>query len=172
MTESSIHSSTGAGRVVVGVADMKCATGPSGTITTHALGSCIGVTVWDPVAKAGGMLHYMLAQPAERSRAERSPHMFAISGVPALFRQIYELGGRKERLIVTAAGGAEIIDDQAGFSIGKRNRTILRKLFWKNGIVLHAEETGGNCARHMVLSLETGIVTIRTGGKEKELWRP
>lgn len=158
-------------RIVVGVADLKCAAGPPGIIATHALGSCIGVTVWDPVIKAGGMLHYMLAQPADRGRAERSPFMYAVSGVPALFRQIYELGGDKSRLMVTVAGGAEIIDDKVGFSIGKRNHNILRKLFWKNGIAVQAEDVGGNHARHMMLDLETGKVTIRTGPKETILWQ-
>jgi chemotaxis protein CheD len=159
-------------RIVVGVADLKVSPGSSGTITTHALGSCIGLTVWDPVSRAGGMLHYMLAQPRDKEKARQNPHMYAVSGVPALFRSMYEMGCVKEKLIVCAAGASEILDDQAGFSIGKRNRTILRKLFWKNGIVLHAEDTGGSVARHMTLDLETGRVALRIKNEEIELWRP
>lgn len=158
------------GRIVVGVADMK--TGKeSGHIITHALGSCIGLTVWDPVTHVGGMLHYMLAQPNDRAKAEKSPYMYAVSGVPALFREVYRMGGTKERLIVCAAGGSEILDDKVGFGIGKRNHTILRKLFWKNGIVLHAEDTGGTCARHLTLDLATGSVTVRIKNEDRILWQ-
>ncbi len=159
-------------RLVVGVADMKCGQGAeSGQIVTHALGSCIGLTVWDPVTKVGGMLHYMLAQANDRSKAERSPFMYATSGIPALFREVYHLGGVKERLIVCAAGGSEILDDNVGFGIGKRNHTIMRKLFWKNGIVIHAEDTGGCHARHFTLDLETGKVSIRIKSEDRILWQ-
>lgn len=173
MTPPSISSAgKKSGRIIVGVADMKCSPGPEGTITTHALGSCIGLTVWDPTTRSGGMLHYMLGQPRDKEKALKNPHMYAVSGVPALFRTMYELGSKKDNLIVCAAGASEILDDQAGFSIGKKNRTILRKLFWKNGIVLHAEDTGGNVARHMSLDLATGAVTLRIKNEEVELWRP
>ena len=160
------------GRVIVGVADLKLATGPTGSITTHALGSCIGLTVYDPETHVGGMLHYMLAAPKDKEKARQKPAMYAVSGIPLLFREAYELGAAKERLIVCAAGASEILDDRAGFSIGKRNRTMLRKLFWKNGIVLHAEDTGGNVARHMTLDLATGQVTVRIKSEETVLWRP
>ena len=168
---ASISSTTRKGNlIVVGVADMKCSSATDCVITTRALGSCIGLTAYDPIAKVGGMLHYMLAQPSGMEKARRSPYMYALSGVPALFRAIYELGGAKERLIVCAAGGAEILDDQAGFSIGKRNLSILRKLFWKNGIVLHGEDCGGGVARRMRLDLETGRVTVTIKSEEKSLW--
>lgn len=150
---------------------MKCGQGEAGgQIVTHALGSCIGLTVWDPVTKVGGMLHYMLAQSSDRAKAERSPFMYATSGIPALFREVYRLGGTKERLIVCAAGGSEILDDKVGFGIGKRNHTMMRKLFWKNGIAIHAEDTGGCHARHLTLDLETGTVSIRIKSEDRILW--
>lgn len=51
--------------------------------------------------------------------------------MPRLFKAVYDLGGKKERLVVCAAGGAEVMGDDGHFKIGSRNRTILRKLFWK-----------------------------------------
>lgn len=172
MVESNLLTGGGtAPRIIVGVADMKLASGPPGRIATHALGSCIGLTVWDPQTRAGGMLHYMLGQPYDSEKARKNPNMYAVSGVPSLFRGMYEMGCKKGNLIVCAAGASEILDDQAGFSIGKKNRTILRKLFWKNGIVLHAEDTGGCVARHMALDLETGRVTLSIKSKERVLWQ-
>ena len=97
--------------------------------------------------------------------------MYAVSGVPALFREAYALGAVKERLIVCAAGGAEILSDTVGFDIGKRNQAILRRLFFKNGIAMHAEDIGGSGARHLTLDLETGTVTVRINNEDHTLWQ-
>ena len=159
--------------VVVGVADLAIARESQGQLVTYALGSCIGLAAYDPVAKVGGLLHYMLPQPAEQADPkELKPFMYATTGIPLLFRKLAEAGARKERLIVCAAGGAEIIQDAGVFAIGKRNRTILRKIFWKDGTVLAAEDTGGALARTMTLNLGNGEVKIRTRDKEGLLWAP
>lgn len=162
---------TNTSRITVGVADLQVSSDPSAAIITHALGSCIGVTVYDPVVRVGGMLHFML--PSGRGNPEKakvSPAMFGDSGVPLLFRRCYELGATKERLIVCAAGGAEIMNDSGQFKIGSRNRTILRQLFWKNSILLAADETGGTISRTLQIELADGRVSFKHKGEEKVLW--
>lgn len=157
--------------VVVGVADMAVARETQGQIVTYALGSCIGLTAFDPVAKIGGLLHFMLPQPAEHGDPKvLKPYMYATTGIPLMFRKLAEAGARKDRLIVCAAGGAEIINDAGVFAIGKRNRTILRKIFWKDGTILSAEDTGGSLARTMCLNLGNGEVRIRTRDNDSLLW--
>lgn len=159
------------GSITVGVADIALTNDPAATIVTYALGSCIGVTIYDPVAKVGGMLHFMLPlSKVNKEKAAKRPAMFGDTGIPLLFRSAYELGAKKERMIVCAAGGAEILNDDGHFRVGSRNRTMLRKLFWKNNILLTADETGGNISRTMVMPLDTGTVCIRNRGKEKILW--
>jgi chemotaxis protein CheD len=159
--------------VVVGVADMAVARESQVQIVTYALGSCIGLTAFDPVAKIGGLLHFMLPQPAEHSDPkEIKPYMYATTGIPLMFRKLAEAGARKDRLVVCAAGGAEIINDAGVFAIGKRNRTILRKIFWKDGTIVTAEDTGGGLARTMCLNLSTGEVRIRTRNQDALLWAP
>jgi chemotaxis protein CheD len=158
-------------RIVVGVADMAVTDNPNASIITHALGSCIGVTVYDPEARVGGMLHFML--PSSKVNAEKAagkPAMFADTGIPMLFRACYDLGAAKQRLIVCAAGGAEVLTDDGHFKIGARNRTILRKLFWKNNILLSGDETGGNISRTLTLNLTDGAVSVRNKGKEHAVW--
>lgn len=154
----------------VGVADLIVVCQTAGRITTHALGSCIGVSIHDPVAGVAGMLHYMLPSPTDPDRAEKNQAMFATTGIPALFRQAYDLGAVKERLVVCVAGGATLLHDGAGFQIGRRNHTMLRKLFFKNNIVVAAEEVGGSDARTMRLELDTGRALIRCGSQERILW--
>jgi chemotaxis protein CheD len=158
-------------RITVGIADLALSADREATLITYALGSCIGVTVYDPVARVGGMLHLMLPQSSLNPvKALKSPCMFADSGVPLLFTKAYELGARKERLVVCAAGGAEILADEGHFKIGSRNRTMLRKLFWKNSVLLAAEDTGGTHSRTMTLRLADGAVTVKHKSEERTLW--
>lgn len=158
-------------RVVVGVSDLAVTKRPGALLITYALGSCIGVTLYDPVARVGGMLHFMLPMSTNSpEKAQTNPAMFGDTGIPQLFRAAYEQGAKKERLIVCAAGGAEILNDDAYFKVGHRNRTLLRKIFWKNNILLAAEDTGGMHSRTLSLALDTGVVTIRSQGAERILW--
>ncbi len=159
------------GRLTVGIADLKVSANPNESLITYALGSCIGVTIFDPVTHVGGMLHLMLPQASVNpEKAKKVPCMFADTGVPLLFQRAYELGAKKERLIVCAAGGAEILADEGHFKIGTRNRTMLRKLFWKNSVLIAAEDTGGTHSRTMCLRLSDGLVTIKNKSEERPLW--
>lgn len=156
---------------VVGVADLAVVKGPNAEIITYALGSCIGVTIYDPNTKVGGLLHFMLPDSKiNGEKANVNPAMFADTGIPLLFRMAYELGARKESLIVCAAGGAEVLSDGGHFKIGSRNRTVLRKIFWKNNVLLSADDTGGNHSRTLHLSLADGAVTVRNRGNGVTLW--
>ncbi len=159
------------GRIVIGVADIALCNDASATLVTYALGSCIGVSIYDPVAQVGGLLHFMLPESKiNAEKAAQSPAMFADTGVPMLFKGAYELGAKKGRLIVIAAGGAEVLADDGHFKVGSRNRTMLRKLFWKNNILLSADDTGGSISRTMILKMSDGEVTVRSKGKERTLW--
>ncbi len=149
--------------VVVGVADCRVSSALSDVLVTYALGSCIGVSIFDPVARVGGLLHFMLPEaPAEAGRAGKSPYMFADSGIPMMFREAYEKGAQKSRLRVRVAGGAQIMDAQGVFNIGHRNCLAMRKIFWKAGVMVQAEETGGQCPRTMRLEMASGRLYLRS----------
>jgi len=159
------------GKVVIGVADMAVSADPNATLITYALGSCIGVTLFDPVRQVAGMLHFMLPSPKTSSTdPDLKPAMFATTGIPLLFKMAYDLGARKENMIVCAAGGAEILADNGHFKVGFRNRTMLRKIFWKNNILLSADDTGGTISRTLSLSVADGAISIRNKGEERSLW--
>ena len=158
------------GSVTVGVGELAVIDQP-GTIITHALGSCIGVVAADLDAGVAGLLHYMLpSSTTNPDKAEARPSMFGDTGIPLLFQSLYELGARKERMIVCAAGGAQTISTDDPFRIGPRNRTILRKLFWKNGVLLSADETGGDISRTLLIRMPEGRVCMRHKGTERQLW--
>lgn len=159
-----------ANQVVVDIADMAVSADPNETLITYSLGSCIGLMIYDPVARVGGMLHYMLPEASvSPQKAETNPAMFCDTGVPRLFRAAYELGAVKQRIIVKAAGGSQLLDEKGTFNIGKRNYVALRKIFWKNGILIQSEDVGGAVSRTVRLHVGTGQVTVRTRGGEATL---
>lgn len=155
---------------VVDIADFKVSNDPDVELITYSLGSCIGVAIWDPVAQVGGLLHFMLPDSKlSRGKAHARPAMFADTGIPLLFRSAYELGAEKKRLVVKVAGGATLLDDKGTFNIGKRNYAALRKLFWKNGVLIDGEHVGGQYSRTMMLNVPTGRCVVRIRGEEIEL---
>lgn len=157
-------------RVVVGIADLKL--GAAGDeLITHALGSCLGIVVHDPEARVGGMLHVML--PDSRindEKARTQPEMFVDTGVPLLFKESYRAGAKKERLKVWVAGGAARADqDSDSFQIGRRNVQMLRKLLWKNGVLIQGQDVGGGGSRDLIYDVDNGTVHVRSSGEVREL---
>ena len=156
----------------VGVADMKVSAKRGDLIITHALGSCLGVVVHDSMACVGGMLHVMLPlSTIDPAKAERSPFMFVDTGFPRLLIECFKAGATKQRLEIRVAGGANshINEEEDFFQIGKRNLVILRKILWKNGLLLESYDVGGSNSRTMSLEIGTGKVTIKSSGEMKNL---
>jgi chemotaxis protein CheD len=157
--------------VAVGIGDCKVSNGTDTVLATYALGSCIAVAIHDPVASVGGLLHFMLPESSlNPEKAGKNPFLFADTGIPALFHAAYGLGAEKRRLVVRAAGGAQVMDDAGVFNIGKRNHLALRKILWKAGVMIHGEEMGGTSSRTVRLEVATGRFWIRGPGlPEREL---
>ncbi len=153
---------------IVGVADMKVSNSQTESIITYSLGSCIGVVIYDPVVKVGGILHYMLPESSiDKEKAAARPYMFADSGIPRLFKAAYQLGAAKQRIKVYIAGGAEILDQSGFFNIGKRNYMALKKMFFKNNVMINKQDVGGNTNRTVRIEIATGDIYVKTsGGKE------
>lgn len=151
--------------IVVGISDMKVSANNGDSIITYSLGSCIGVAIYDPLAKVGGILHYMLPESSlDKEKAEKNPFMFADTGIPTLFKSAYALGAKKQRMKVVIAGGAQILDQKGFFNIGKRNHMALRKLFFRNNVMSTYEDVGGSVNRTVRLDISTGDVFIKISG--------
>jgi chemotaxis protein CheD len=151
--------------LTVGVGDCKVSAGADSVLTTYALGSCIAVAIYDPVASVGGLLHFMLPESSlNREKAQENPFMFADTGVPLLFHAAYDLGAEKRRMVVHVAGGAQVVDVKGVFDIGKRNQLALRKILWKAGVMIRAEQIGGTESRTVKLDVATGRFWIRRPG--------
>ena len=150
-------------RLVVLVGDMKI--GKEGdVIVTYALGTSLGLVVYDPEAKIGGMLHAMLPlSKTDPAKAETNPYIFVDTGVPKLFEEICSLGADKSRLIVKAVGCSRPEGDNEMFKIGERNYSVLKKLLWKNNVLLESEDIGGTMNRTVNFNVSTGSINIING---------
>lgn len=157
-------------QIIVNVADMKVSNNPQALIVTHSLGSCIGVAVYDPQVRVGGILHYMLPESAlDGAKAQRNPMMFADTGIPMLFKECYCYGAVKHRMVVKVAGGSQVLDSGSMFNIGKRNYAALRKIFLRNNVLISSEDVGGLSPRTLYLELGTGKVWIKVTGQGEKI---
>jgi chemotaxis protein CheD len=157
-------------RVVVGIADLVVSNNPNLILTTYSLGSCLGIAIYDPLIQVGGLVHVMLPDSGiAPAKAAAQPGMFVDTGLPALFRAAYELHADKRRMLIYLAGGAQIMDGQGVFNIGKRNYEAVTDLLQRHQLHVQAEQVGGLVNRTLSLALRTGRVTLKVSGQTKEV---
>ena len=156
--------------ITVGISEMAVTRDTGKVIITYSLGSCVGLTLHDPVAGVSGMIHCMLPlSKIDPEKAEQNPCMFVDTGVPKLLQDVYDKGATRKNLVAKVAGAGSPIGKNKVFKIGKRNYTVLRKVLWKNNIMIKGENVGGSSARTMILNVSTGRTVVKIDGKELEL---
>jgi chemotaxis protein CheD len=157
-------------QLVVGISDCKISSDKDAVLLTYALGSCIAVTIHDPVAGVGGLLHFMLPESAtEPSKAAQNPFMFADTGIAGLLQRAREGGASRNRLAVRIAGGAQMINGHEMFQIGRRNYLAAKKLLWKEGLMIAGEAVGGEVSRTVRMEVATGRTFVREGANETQI---
>ena len=155
----------------VGIGEFAVSNDEEEMLTTFALGSCVAVCLWEPSARVGGMLHFMLPDSAlNGDRARLAPGSFADTGIALMFRAAYELGAQKTRCIVRLVGGAEMSAPvsppvEGMFNVGKRNILAARGVLWRNGIMIRGEAVGGNSPRTVTLAVADGQITVKADGR-------
>lgn len=156
--------------IQVGIADYKIARNPCRLITL-GLGSCVGVSLYDPVTKVGGLLHVMLPDSTQFNNVSK-PAKFADLGIPLLIKEMRAMGVNTCRLQAKLVGGAQMfsgLDEKLTLNIGQRNTEKSREILKSLGIPILAEEVGGNRGRTMILDTQTGDVLIRTLGNKMKV---
>ena len=151
--------------VKIGIGDMKVLR-QQGTLITYALGSCIGITLYDPVIKLGGLLHIML--PVAGDQGAATPFKFADTGIREMVRKMAAYGGMSRRYVCKIAGGAQMFQMTGPIgNIGERNIASVRKELAAQQIRIKGEDLGKNYARPMLLDVATGTVKVRTMGRNE-----
>jgi chemotaxis protein CheD len=151
---------------VVGIGEALVSRDPESVLVTYALGSCVAVAIYDPQARVGGLLHFMLPESKGYRGEAAAPYRFADTGIPLLFHEAYRLGAEKNRMVVRVAGGAQVLDANGVFNIGKRNLVAMRKILWRAGVMIESEAVGGVVSRTVGLEVGTGKYWLREPGGE------
>jgi chemotaxis protein CheD len=155
--------------VFVSVADMRQSNVPNAVISTLGLGSCLGVTCYDPVARIGSLLHAMLPDSLRHRAVSPNPAMYLDLGLPALIDSMVQLGADLRRLEVNVFGGAQILQSNDYFSIGRQNVETMRALATRYHLQVKHWEVGGQFNRSIELHLRTGRVRLRMPSRP-EVW--
>lgn len=154
--------------VVVGIADGKVIK-HSGKLVTYALGSCVGICLYEPSVRLAGMAHILL--PYQKDAVNQSNgYKFADMGIRLLIEEMVEQGAKKGRLTAKIAGGAEMFQNMENRpNIGLRNVRAVKEMLKKEGIPVIAEDTGASYGRTIYFSAENGELTVKSVGRKTEL---
>jgi chemotaxis protein CheD len=148
-------------QLIIGVGEIACGGHPR-ILVTQALGSCVGLTLWDPMTRLGGMAHIMLPTATD-SVLQGHPERFASTAVPLLVEQLGQRGVPKRRLLAKLAGGAAMFGSESGLAtIGQRNIAEVKAQLRRLGVPVRGEDIGGSHARTIELHLDTGILLVRS----------
>lgn len=153
--------------IKVGMADLKIAKNPD-ILTTLGLGSCIGIAVWDPMTKIGGLAHIMLPD-STKIRNNSNIAKFADTGIDELIRLMLQAGANKNKLVAKIAGGARMFEVSGATTvgnIGEKNAIASKEKLKQLGILLLAEDTGLNYGRTVELDCSNGNYLIKAVGKQ------
>jgi chemotaxis protein CheD len=149
-------------RVVIGVGDLAVSNNSIVTLSTYALGSCVGVIAYDPVSKAGGILHLMLPDSTiSPDKAIKQPAMFADTGLPLLFKGLLGVRADRARTRLFIAGGASVLNGADPFKIGERNSAAVIKYLKVFGYSVVGQDLGGNVNRTVHLEVGNGKVSMK-----------
>jgi chemotaxis protein CheD len=148
----------------VDIAMMKVARAPD-QLYSLGLGSCIGVAIYDPATKIGGLIHILLPSMKGFENGNHVRTKFADSGIAELVEAVIKAGASRARLKAKMAGGASMFAIKSTsdvHEVGKRNILSTRETLKNLGIDLIAYDTGGNKGRTIIFDIETGQLTIKT----------
>ncbi len=156
-------------KVVVGVGGLAVSNDRSLILSTYSLGSCLGITLYDPVVHAAGLLHAMLPDSSiNPDKANQQPGMFVDTGLPTLFRALYQLRADKRRIQICVVGGARLMDDSGFFNIGERNLASVQAILAKHNLTIQATQVGGLVSRTVFLHVDSGDVRLKASGQSGE----
>ena len=157
--------------IKVGMADYKVGRAPD-TLISYGLGSCIGISLYDPQTKIGGRLHIMLPD-SNQSRANENRAKFADTGIPDMLEELIRMGAARSRLVAKLAGGSQMFafaNASDIMRVGLRNASASKEILKKLSIPIVGEDTGGNYGRTVQIDLSTGVYKVKTIDKgDKEI---
>ncbi|EKE03105.1 MAG: CheD, stimulates methylation of MCP protein [uncultured bacterium] len=154
----------------VRMGEIKVSKSPGAKLMAPGLGSCIGLTMYDPVVKAAGLAHVVLPDSSCNNKPNTLPGKYADIAVPNLLEQMRQLGAKKENIITKIAGGSQMFSFEKGsniLNIGMRNTIAVKAALSKEGLHISSSNTGGNKGRTLQIDVLTGNVYVKIIGQQE-----
>ncbi|PVX30436.1 chemotaxis protein CheD [Sphingomonas pokkalii] len=115
-------------------------------IISTLLGSCVAACLYDPVAKVGGMNHFLLGEPGADHKVSGSDMArYGVHAMELLINSMMAKGASRSRLQAHLYGGANIISGLG--SIGASNAAFARRFMETESISIAHCDLGGTLAR-------------------------
>ena len=158
--------------ITVGISDLNATKAP-GVLVTYALGSCVGICLYDPMAKVAGLSHIMLPSGAQMAASGNQAYKFGDTGIVLLIKKMEALGARTIRMKAKIAGGAQMFAGGSNSNlanIGQRNVIAVKNELARLRIPIIAEDTGKNYGRTLYLDANDGSMRIKSVNRGEWVW--
>ncbi len=151
-------------RISVGIGQLAISSDPTEVLVAYGLGSCIGISCYDPRTRVGGLAHVLLPASGGQTSEGAEPARYADTGIEELLKRLTALGASPRRLVFKMAGGAAVLgpSNAEKFKIGERNADAIRERLQHYGISLAAVDLGGTKGRTLEVHISTGKTFVRT----------
>jgi chemotaxis protein CheD len=147
--------------LVAWIGEMVVSSDEGSTLVAYGLGSCVALAAWDPIARVGGLAHFML--PSDRVEGDGPPVKSVDDGLPRFLDAFRSAGGHPARSRFRAAGGAAMLTVVASnLDIGRRNAEAVSIGLARLGLRLHASEVGGSVGRTVRLDVGSGRLIVKS----------
>jgi chemotaxis protein CheD len=144
----------------IGIGELVVAKSPA--ILRTLVGSCVGIALYDPLRKLGGMAH--VVHPESNGRLDQ-PGKYADTAIPELIRDLTRLGGEQRRLVAKYAGGAKMLNAFSYNPIGDLNAEMIERILTQIGIPVLGKDCGGKHGRRLAMDLTSGTLRIEAVGQ-------
>ncbi len=149
---------------MVGISDYIVSRKPH-ILATYALGSCVGICLYDGGLQIGGLAHIMLPDSRQFSRSDTNRMKYADTAIIDLVKDMQKLGSDLRRVTAKIAGGAKMFQTQPGSnigSIGDRNVDSVKQTLTRLNIPVVDEDTRKNYGRSIFFDLNVGTMEVRS----------
>lgn len=151
-------------RISVGIGQLAISKDPAEILVAYGLGSCIGVSCYDPQSRVSGLAHILLPSSEGKRAEDREPARFADTGIDLLMTRMAASGAVVRRLVVKIAGGAAVLGpaNAEKFKIGERNAEAIKERLKRHGLTPTTTDLGGTKGRTLELHPASGKTFVRT----------
>jgi chemotaxis protein CheD len=158
--------------ISLGLGEQAISRSPEDVLVAYGLGSCLGISMIDPITRIAGLFHAVLPERINGLDCTDSSacYKYVNSGIQGLLAAMMKEGANKSRLIVRMVGGANMLISpglSSSFDIGTRNIETARMTLQRLNMTIAAEEVGGHTGRTVRVYVADSRVTVRVIG-EKE----